>query len=148
MNNVEIFNETNVDLEELKSLNGLIDYAIKAEQVKNVVFNVIIVDSEKIQELNKMYRGIDRVTDVISFALEDNEDIIYDDFRLLGDIYICIDKIYSQAEEYGHSVLRELSFLTIHGFLHLLGYDHMNEEDEKVMFKRQEEILNGYGINR
>lgn len=148
MNNVEIFNETNVDLEELKSLNGLIDYAIKAEQVKNVVFNVIIVDAEKIQELNKMYRGIDRVTDVISFALEDNEDIIYDDFRLLGDIYICIDKIYSQAEEYGHSVLRELSFLTIHGFLHLLGYDHMNEEDEKVMFKRQEEILNGYGINR
>ena len=85
---------------------------------------------------------------MISFALEDNEDITYQDFRLLGDIYICIDKIYSQAEEYGHSVLRELSFLTIHGFLHLLGYDHMVEEDEKVMFKRQEEILNGYGITR
>lgn len=148
MNNVEIFNETNVELEELKSLNGLIDYAIKAENLQNLVFNVIIVDSEKIKEINKNYRGIDKVTDVISFALEDNEDIVYDDFRLLGDIYICIDKIYSQAEEYDHSVLRELSFLTIHGFLHLLGYDHMNEEDEKVMFKRQEEILNGYGITR
>ena len=148
MNNVEIFNETNKELDELKKLPGLIDYAIKSENVENVVFNVIIVDSEKIQEINKTYRGIDRVTDVISFALEDNEDIVYEDFRLLGDIYICIDKIYSQAEEYGHSVLRELSFLTIHGFLHLLGYDHMTEEDEKVMFKRQEEILNGYGITR
>lgn len=148
MNSVEIFNETNVELEELKSLSGLIDYAIKEENVKNVVFNVIVVDSKKIQEINKTYRGIDRVTDVISFALEDNEDIVYEDFRLLGDIYICVDKIYSQAEEYGHSVLRELSFLTIHGFLHLLGYDHMTEEDEQVMFKRQEEILTGYGISR
>jgi len=148
MNGVEIFNETNKELKELESLNGLIEYAIKSENVENVVFNIIIVDSEKIQEINKTYRGIDRVTDVISFALEDNEDIVYEDFRLLGDIYICIDKIYSQAEEYGHSVLRELSFLTIHGFLHLLGYDHMNEEDEKIMFKRQDEILNGYGITR
>lgn len=148
MSGVEIFNETKTELKELESLKGLIDYAIESEKAKNVIFNVIIVDSEKIQELNKTYRGIDRVTDVISFALEDNEDITYQDFRLLGDIYICIDKIYSQAEEYGHSVLRELSFLTIHGFLHLLGYDHMVEEDEKVMFKRQEEILNGYGITR
>lgn len=148
MNSVEIFNETNVDLEELKSLNGLIEYAIKYENVNNVVFNVILVDKEKIRELNKNYRGIDRETDVISFALEDNNDVVYDDFRLLGDIYICVDKVYSQAEEYGHSVLRELSFLTIHGFLHLLGYDHMNKEDEEVMFKRQEEILNGYGIKR
>ena len=148
MDGIEIFNETNKELKELESLNGLIEYAIKCENVENVVFNVIIVDSEKIQEINKTYRGIDRVTDVISFALEDSEDIVYEDFRLLGDIYICIDKIYSQAEDYGHSVLRELSFLTIHGFLHLLGYDHMTEDDEKIMFKRQEEILNGYGITR
>lgn len=148
MSNVEIFNETDVDLKEMESLKGLIDYAIKLENVGNVIFNVILVDSQKIQELNKVYRGIDRVTDVISFALEDNQDIVYEDFRLLGDIYICVDKVYSQAREYGHSVLRELSFLTIHGFLHLLGYDHMTKEDEEVMFKRQEEILNGYGITR
>lgn len=148
MNSVEVFNETEIELDELNGLKNLIDYAIKQENVQNVVFNVIIVDKEKIQEINKTYRGIDRVTDVISFALEDNEDVVYEDFRLLGDIYICIDKIFSQAEEYGHSVLRELSFLTIHGFLHLLGYDHMNPEDEKIMFKRQEEILNGYGITR
>lgn len=148
MSNVEIFNETDVDLKEMESLKGLIDYAIKLENVGNVIFNVILVDSQKIQELNKVYRGIDRVTDVISFALEDNQDIVYEDFRLLGDIYICVDKVYAQAREYGHSVLRELSFLTIHGFLHLLGYDHMTKEDEEVMFKRQEEILNGYGITR
>ena len=146
--NVEIFNETNKEIEELKTLPGLIEYAIKCEKLENVIFNVIIVDEEKIHELNKEYRGIDRPTDVITFALEDNEDIIYEDFRLLGDIYICLEKVYSQAEEYGHSVLRELSFLTVHGFLHLLGYDHMTEEDERVMFKRQEEILNGFGIQR
>ena len=146
--NVEIFNETNEEMEELESLPGLIEHAIKYEKLDNVIFNVILVDEEKIHELNREYRGIDRPTDVITFALEDNEDIVYDDFRLLGDIYICREKVYSQALEYGHSVLRELSFLTIHGFLHLLGYDHMNETDEKVMFKRQEEILDSYGIKR
>ena len=146
--NVEIFNETNKELKELETLPGLIDYAIKYENLGNVIFNVILVDEEKIHELNKEYRGIDRPTDVITFALEDNEDVVYEDFRLLGDIYICREKVYSQAEEYGYSVLRELSFLTIHGFLHLLGYDHMTKEDERVMFKRQEEILNGFGIKR
>jgi len=146
--NVEIFNETNKNLKELETLPNLIDYAIKSEKLGNVIFNVIIVDEKKIHELNREYRGIDRPTDVITFALEDNEDIVYKDFRLLGDIYICIEKVYSQAEEYGHSVSRELSFLTIHGFLHLLGYDHMNEEEEKIMFKRQEEILSGFGIKR
>ena len=146
--NVEIFNETKKNLKELDNLPELIDYAIKSEKLGNVIFNVIIVDEEKIHELNREYRGIDKSTDVITFALEDNEDIVYEDFRLLGDIYICLEKVYSQAEEYGHSVLRELSFLAIHGFLHLLGYDHMTEEDEKVMFKRQEEILDGFGIKR
>lgn len=146
--NVEIFNETNKELKELDTLPALIDYMITYEKLGNVIFNVILVDEEKIHELNKEYRGIDRPTDVITFALEDTEDIVYEDFRLLGDIYICLEKVYEQAEEYGHSVLRELSFLTVHGFLHLLGYDHMTEEDEKVMFKRQEEILDGFGIKR
>lgn len=148
MGNVEIFNETNEEMKELESLSGLIDYAIEKEDVGNVIFNVILVDEDKIHELNREYRDIDRSTDVITFALEDNEDITYDNFRLLGDIYICKEKVYSQAKEYGHSVLRELSFLTIHGFLHLLGYDHMTPEEEKIMFTRQDEILNGYGIKR
>ena len=70
------------------------------------------------------------------------------DIRLLGDIYISIDKAKEQAIEYGHSLLRELSFLSIHGLLHLLGYDHMKKEDEEVMFKKQEDLLNEFGITR
>ena len=72
----------------------------------------------------------------------------YNGFRLLGDIYICLERAKEQAINYGHSFKRELFFLTIHGLLHLLGYDHMNEEDEKEMFSLQEEILDGYGIKR
>ena len=148
VSNVEIFNESNVKLKELSVLPGLIDFAIEKEKAGNVIFNVILVNEDKIHELNKLYRGIDKSTDVITFALEDNQDIVYDNFRLLGDIYICVEKVISQAKEYGHSVKRELSFLTIHGFLHLLGYDHMNKDDEKIMFTRQDEILNGCGIER
>ena len=109
----------------------------------------IIVDNEYIHELNRDYRNIDRETDVITFALEDEDSIILpSDERVLGDIYISIDKAESQALEYGHSLLRELSFLAVHGFYHLLGYDHMRPEDEKVMFKKQEEVLEEYGISR
>ena len=86
--------------------------------------------------------------DVISFAFEDNEDIRYNDIRLLGDIYICIPRMKEQAIAYGHSEKRELSFLAVHGLLHLLGYDHMNEEDEKIMFALQELILDGENIKR
>lgn len=147
MNNVEIINETNKDLEYINTMQELINYAMEYENVKNVIFNIIIVDNEYIHKLNKEYRGIDRPTDVISFALEDFEDI-KSDIRVLGDIYISIDKVYEQAKEYGHSNLREICFLMIHGFLHLLGYDHMETTDEKIMFAKQEEILNGFGITR
>ena len=98
--------------------------------------------------MNKEYRGVDRITDVISFALEDNEDIVYDNIRMLGDIFICIPQMKRQAENYGHSEKRELAFLTVHGILHLLGYDHMTEEDEKEMFSLQELILDGKNIKR
>lgn len=144
----EIYNETNEEIKELEQIKKLMESAIKHEDLGNVEFNIIIVDNEYIHKLNKEHRGIDRETDVITFALEDYKDITYDDYRLLGDIYISIDKAKSQAEEYGHSFLRELSFLAVHGFLHLLGYDHMNEEDEKIMFTRQEKILDEAGIKR
>ena len=148
MNTHYIFNETDENLdEEIKVLNGLLDYALDYEKVNNSEFNIIFVSSDKIHEINKEYRGIDRVTDVISFALEDNKDIELD-HRLLGDIYICVSRAHEQAIEYGHSFLRELSFLSIHGLLHLLGYDHMEKADEEIMFGKQEEILNGYGIKR
>ena len=148
MNTYSIFNETEENLDEyMDKLYGLLEYALKKEKLEDVEFNVIFVDINKIHEINKEYRGIDRVTDVISFALEDNMDFELD-HRLLGDIYICVERAHEQAIEYDHSFLREISFLMIHGLLHLLGYDHMNEEDEKVMFTKQEEILDGYGIRR
>lgn len=148
-NNIEIFVQVDEDIKELETVKKVLDLAIKKENLKNVSFNLIIVNNEYIHELNKTYRGIDRETDVITFALEDEDSIVIpDDERILGDIYISIDKARSQAEEYGHSLLRELSFLAVHGFYHLLGYDHMTKEDEEVMFKKQEEVLEEYGIRR
>lgn len=145
---IEIINETGTDIEYIPTMKELINFAIKHENLDNVIFNIIIVDNEYIHKLNKEYRGIDRPTDVISFALEDNSDFELEGIRVLGDIYISIDKVYEQAEAYGHSNLREICFLMIHGFLHLLGYDHMEPEDEKVMFGKQEEILSEFGITR
>ena len=96
----------------------------------------------------KEYRHVDRVTDVISFAFEDNEEMRYNDIRVLGDIYICIPQMKRQAIEYGHSEKRELSFLVCHGLLHLLGYDHTkSEEDEKIQFGLQDKILSELNIN-
>jgi len=148
MNKIEIINETKEEIKELKEVEKVIDIAIKHQKLDNLEFNIIIVDNTYIHELNKTYRGIDRPTDVISFALEDNKDFVSIDHRVLGDIYISIDKAREQANEYGHSLKREICFLSVHGFLHLLGYDHMKEEDEKVMFSLQEEILNEAGITK
>ncbi len=148
MNNFEIFNETHDEIKELDEIKKVVEFALKYQNITCSVFNIIIVDEKKIRELNKNYRNKDSVTDVISFALEDDDTFIKTDFRVLGDIYICLKRAKDQANEYGHSLLRELSFLTIHGLLHLLGYDHMKEEDEKVMFELQERILDEYGIKR
>ena len=147
--NIEVFNETSSDLDkELNELKALLQNVCQDEKLDSGEFNVIIVDSNKIRELNKEYRNIDRVTDVISFALEDDDTFNLEDYRVLGDIYICLEQALKQAEDYGHSFKRELSFLAIHGLLHLLGYDHMSEEEEKIMFKKQEEVLSHYGIER
>ncbi len=143
----EVFNETNEKLKEIDELPDLIKFMSKYMGEEDSEFNVIIVDNEKIHEINKTYRNIDRETDVISFALNDDE-TCNSFVRVLGDIYISIDKAKSQAEEYGHSLKRELSLLTVHGFLHLLGYDHMEKEDEIKMFSLQNEILKEYGVNR
>lgn len=146
---IEVFNETNEKLDtEIKELKELLENICRDEKLDNVVFNVIIIDNTKIKEINRTYRGIDCETDVISFALEDDKTFNFEDVRILGDIYISIDKVRSQSEEYGHSFKRELSFLAVHGLLHLLGYDHMTKEDEEVMFKKQEEVLSRYDIKR
>ena len=149
MNEFEIFNQTDRDIPELETVKSVLQHAVVKEKLENVIFNVIIVDNDYIHELNKNYRNIDRETDVITFALEDEKDMVAPvGERVLGDIYISIDKAISQAEEYGHSLLRELSFLAVHGFYHLLCYDHMTEEEEKVMFSKQEEVLHECKIER
>jgi probable rRNA maturation factor len=149
MNKIEIFNNTDEDIKELETVEKVLYSAMDKEGLKDTSFNLIIVDNEYIHNLNKEYRGIDRETDVITFALEDEDTLIIgDNERILGDIYISIDRARSQAEEYGHSFLRELSFLAVHGFYHLLGYDHQTKEEEEVMFGKQEEVLESYGIRR
>lgn len=129
-------------------LYEVIAATLREEQVSNAVFSIVFVGLEEIHELNKNYRGIDRPTDVISFALEDSDDFELEGVRVLGDIYVCIDKMKEQALEYGHSEKRELSFLVCHGLLHLLGYDHMAKEDEVIMFGKQDKILETVGITR
>lgn len=147
MNEIVVNNLTDEKLKEIDELEKLGNYIAKYMNLDNVCLSVIIVDNERIHEINKTYRNVDRETDVISFALEDGENIEFP-IRNLGDIYISIDKAKEQAKEYGHSLRREICFLLTHGFLHLLGYDHMKEDDEKVMFSLQEEILNSYGVTR
>ena len=113
---------------------------------KNFEVDVSLVDEKTIQDINREYRKIDRVTDVISFAFLDDKDPrdqINDPNipQMLGEIFICLPQAKRQAEEIGNSLLRELRFLFVHGLLHLLGYDHMKKEDEEIMFPLQEEIL-------
>ena len=112
----------------------------------NYVTDVTIVDNDEIHRINRDYRSIDRPTDVISFAfLDDKNELIPDDGSpiSLGAIIISFEKAEEQAKEYGHSLEREMSFLFVHGMLHLLGYDHMTKEDEETMFRLQDEILGG-----
>ena len=111
---------------------------------ENVVFDVDIVSPAQIKKINKQYRKIDKVTDVISFA---NRDAITIFTPLLGEIFICLDQAKKQAKQYKHSLQRELTFLFTHGLLHLLGYDHMNKKDEKVMLDITNKIIANAGIS-
>ena len=144
----DIINNSNEKVEELDTLEAYMNYVVERLKLSSAIFNFILVDEEEIHRLNKDYRGVDRPTDVITFALEDGDDFQNPEFRTLGDVYICIPVAYRQALMYGHSRIREICFLATHGVLHLLGYDHMDEEEEKVMFSLQEELLKGYEINR
>ncbi|MBQ6701578.1 MAG: rRNA maturation RNase YbeY [Clostridia bacterium] len=116
---------------------------------RNCEISVTFTDNESIRELNREYRDIDRETDVLSFPMEDMDELDGDGDVVLGDVVISLEKAKEQAEEYGHSLEREISFLCVHSCLHLLGYDHeTGEEDEKEMFGKQEEILKKIGQER
>lgn len=129
-------------------LKKVVEKTLIHEKAQDAILSIVFVDEDEITGLNREYRGIDRVTDVISFAFEDNENHLPEEIRILGDIYICIPKMIVQAKEYGHSEKRELSFLVVHGLLHLLGYDHQSKEEEEVMFSLQDSILNSLDITR
>ncbi|UII54916.1 rRNA maturation RNase YbeY [Cytobacillus spongiae] len=152
---IDFIDETNeVSESDIKTIEQLLQFAAKKQEVdEESEVSITFVTNDRIQEINKEYRQKDYATDVISFAMEEMgegemELLGVDMPRVLGDIIISTAKANEQAEEYGHSYLRELGFLTVHGFLHLLGYDHETEEDEKVMFARQREILDEFGLQR
>ena len=142
-----IFNKTEEKIDK-SFVRKVVKHTLKKMEAEKSEVNIIFVGLEEIHEINKTYRNVDRPTDVISFALEDTEDVTVYEERVLGDIYICLDKVHEQAKEYGHTEIREMAFLIVHGLLHLLGYDHMIKEEEKIMFGLQEEILNEMGITR
>lgn len=144
----DVINNYGKEIPNYEEIENYVEYLVKELNLDNCMFNIIFITNEEIHKINKEYRKVDRPTDVISFALEDNKDIEYKDFRLLGDIYISVDKAIEQAGEYNHSLKRELCFLSTHGILHLLGYDHQTKEEEEEMFTKQKELLEKYGIQR
>lgn len=135
-----------IDLPIKKLAKGLAKRINAFERLsKRHIVSIVLVNNEEIKRINKEYRKLDVETDVISFALADDlDEYPYE----LGDIFISIDKVYQQAQEYGHSNERELGFLIVHGILHLLGYDHITKEEENAMFEIQEQILRSYGLER
>ncbi|MGI6705279.1 MAG: rRNA maturation RNase YbeY [Clostridia bacterium] len=160
-------NKVEVTKEMEALLKGLIQKTLELEgEHAPMEIGIILADNEQIRELNRKHRGIDRETDVLSFPMIEYEDYCdseVEQFRLeemetemdhdsqeilLGDIVISLEKALQQAEEYGHEIEREIGFLTVHGMLHLLGYDHMEKEDEKIMRQREEEVLHSFHLIR
>lgn len=144
---IEVYNETTDDAY-IDDIKNVIKIGFDKICIETAYVSVVVVDKEKIHEINRIYRNVDKVTDVISFAFEDNEGITPDGVRILGEIYLCIDKAKEQAREYGHSDKREICYLAIHGLLHLLGYNHEKVEDKSIMREKEEEILELYDAGR
>ena len=145
---VDIIDDNNlVEASTKDMLLKLLECAAEYENVDTEIteMSLSFVSKEEIQEINRDYRGKDVPTDVISFALNDEVEA---EINSIGDVIICVDIAHEQAKEYEHSFDREIGFLAVHGFLHLLGYDHMTEEDEKEMFGKQDEILEKFGLRR
>ena len=137
MNDYKIIDEYGCDFD-YSYLNKIIDKTLEMENVLSSNFAIVFIDDEKMHELNKNYRGIDRTTDVLSFIDGTN--------KSLGDVFISLNKALSQSTQYKHSLLREVAFLSVHGFLHLMGYDHQTKDEEEIMINKQKEILNKFKI--
>ena len=144
---IEVINETN-ETKYVDEITEVLYKGLDIMKVENAYMSVVIVDNKKIHEINKTYRNVDRPTDVISFAFEDNEGITPNNMRILGEIYLSVEKAKEQAKEFGHSEKREICYLSIHGLLHLLGYNHEEDEEKKVMRSLEEKILNECSLAR
>lgn len=136
--NIQIFNQTDQDVTAYEDVLNHVFSLIEEEKS----LNIIIITSEEMQNMNKTYRGLDKPTDVLSFP--------YDEpfIEILGDIFINLSYMKEQAQSYGHSEAREIAFLAVHGYLHVKGYDHHTEEEEIIMFEKQEAILTNAGLER
>lgn len=160
MISVEIVNEQieyEITDQSTELIEKVIIEAANIEGINDGEVVITLVNDDTIHNLNRDYRGVDRPTDVLSFAMneasDDELEIFFEDENeeypnMLGDIIISIPRTIEQAKEYGHSFERELGFLTVHGFLHLLGFDHDNAEDEKIMFDKQEKVLENLQLLR
>ncbi len=140
-----------------QEIKKVIDECFKEEKIESskMCITITLTNPKNIQEINKQYRGIDKATDVLSFPMFEkdelekkikNKEFDYED--ILGDIVISIEQVEQQAQEYGHSFERELSYMIVHGFYHLMGYDHIKEQDREEMRTKEENILNKLGIIR
>lgn len=143
--------EKNIEYEEI--INKVVEKCFEEEKLlnKNIYINIILTTPNSIREINKQYRNIDKETDVLSFPMFEKDEIL--DINpsiqeVLGDIIISIDRVQEQANEYGHSFTRELAYMVVHGFYHLMGYDHMEKNDKLQMRKKEETILNKLNIIR
>jgi len=154
--NIYMTDENNrLTKEQQQLVESILIYTAEQEEVdSNSELSVTFVSNDEIQEINREWRGKDQATDVISFAMEElGEDeidfgLLEDEPIVLGDLIISVERCREQAAEYGNHFERELGFLAVHGFLHLLGYDHIEKADEEVMTKRQEEILHHFELYR
>ncbi len=144
--NILITNETTEDIEMTADLEKVVVEVLKTEDLSlDYEVSITFVDEDEIHRLNREFREVDRPTDVLSFPLEEDYYIEGVD-TLLGDIVICMDVAKAQAEDLGHSLQREIMYLTAHSMLHLLGYDHMNDNDKAIMRSREKEVMRNLGV--
>lgn len=149
--------ESDIDSALQKTLSDIIVYAMKTEHFTgDYEVSLSVVSADQIRELNADFRQIDRITDVLSFPMYEREELDeteenreYEDYEVnIGDIVLCYDRAAEQAEEYGHSLKREICYLVTHSIFHLLGYDHMEEEEKQIMRTREEQVLSYFHILR
>ena len=154
---VEIkYNGVKLEKSNEKLISKVVNTVLEMENIcHDVDVYITLMDNDEIHKINKEYRDVDRPTDVLSFPMFERDEIVNlkeqkknDIEEILGDILISVPKVKEQAEEYGHSFEREVSYLVTHGMLHLLGYDHMEEDEKKIMREHEEAVLQKLGIDR